>query len=83
MTAPMGEFVFVGPDHVFRANLLAVAQQLHAAGMAARSLLANWPGTNDEQRRIDWPEFAALEFLATDALSQAERLMALHEREEI
>jgi hypothetical protein len=83
MTAPMGEFVFVGPDHVFRANLWLTAKKLHEAGLSARYLLANWPGTSDEQRRIDWPEFAALEYLATDALSQAERLMKLHEREEI
>lgn len=83
MALPARDVAAMFAADTFRANLLAVAQQLHAAGMAARSLLANWPGTNDEQRRIDWPEFAALEYLATDALSQAERLMALHEREEI
>lgn len=64
-------------------QLLKTANALNSIGMQARHLLADWPGTNDEQRRIDWPEFAALEYLATDALSQAERLMALHEREEI
>ena len=62
-------------------QLLKTANALHSVGMQARHLLADWPGESDEQRRVDFPEFAALEFLATDALNQAERLRALHERE--
>jgi hypothetical protein len=78
MNKPLGTFK---AKALWRSQLLPTAEKLHEAGMAARYLLASWPGENDEQRRIDFPEFAALEFLAIDALNQAEKLRALHERE--
>jgi hypothetical protein len=67
----------------FYDQLLKTADALQKVGMQARHLLADWPGQNDEQRRTDFPEFSSLEFLATDALNQAERLRALHEKEQV
>jgi hypothetical protein len=65
---------------MFMNSVETTFKMLHAAGLAARHTLADWPGT-ERERELDCPEYFALERLADDALHVAERLRRMHERE--